>query len=679
MANSVIGALRVMLGMDTAEFEKGATRAQRETARFEKNLEKAGRKIGRIGKNLTASLTAPIMGAAAAFSASAHIIARESREIATSAQVAGESFEEFQRQAHAAKTVGIEFDKLGDIFKDVKDRVGDFVATGGGPMADFFENIAPKVGVTADAFRDLSGKDALQLYFDSLRKANVSSDEMVFYLEAMASDATALIPLLEKSGRGFEEIGKRANIISPKQQADFERYLVAQERLGEATQKLVIAFVESGMLDTVVELVESFAAWTSDLAETNPELLKMGTAAAAILAVLGPIITAIGALIPLLRLLPALLRGVGFAFRFALGPIGWAMLAIEGVYLAWKNWDKIEPILRRLYEGAKKWIKDNLGRVLTWVLNPISAVKDAFFHLYDAVVGNSYVPDMVDGIQREMARLQEVMVDPAASAARSVEDEMREMASEVSALLDRLFPEIAAAQQMLRDRALIEGSGLSDSAKAEARLRLVGGREARDVSFDTGPLAEAEKVSQAAEKITDAMTEQAEKAKVQTVRIAETFADMAKNVMSSLRGLVDDIRNGDFFDVLGGILDMVISLGKTGLFGKGFATRLNNTDFGGFRAMGGPVEAGRSYIVGERGAELFTPRTGGQIVSNDNLRAMGGRVDVTVTMDPSTGQLGAFVRNESGRMIARAAPAIGAASREATIGKLRQMQGRRLD
>lgn len=35
--------------------------------------------------------------------------------------------------------------------------------------------------------------------------------------------------------------------------------------------------------------------------------------------------------------------------------------------------------------------------------------------------------------------------------------------------------------------------------------------------------------------------------------------------------------------------------------------------FGGFRAHGGPVEAGRGYVVGERGPELFMPGTSGMI------------------------------------------------------------------
>jgi hypothetical protein len=36
----------------------------------------------------------------------------------------------------------------------------------------------------------------------------------------------------------------------------------------------------------------------------------------------------------------------------------------------------------------------------------------------------------------------------------------------------------------------------------------------------------------------------------------------------------------------------------------------------GFRASGGPVSAGRSYVVGERGPELFRPASAGTILPN---------------------------------------------------------------
>lgn len=44
----------------------------------------------------------------------------------------------------------------------------------------------------------------------------------------------------------------------------------------------------------------------------------------------------------------------------------------------------------------------------------------------------------------------------------------------------------------------------------------------------------------------------------------------------------------------------------------------------GARALGGPVKKGGTYLVGERGPELFTPDTGGKIVSNSALKTGGG-------------------------------------------------------
>jgi tape measure domain-containing protein len=72
--------------------------------------------------------------------------------------------------------------------------------------------------------------------------------------------------------------------------------------------------------------------------------------------------------------------------------------------------------------------------------------------------------------------------------------------------------------------------------------------------------------------------------------------------------------------------------------------------FGGARATGGPVTAGTSYLVGERGPELFTARSSGMIVPNEALRSGGGqsgRVEVIVTVAPS-GEFDSRVARVSG-------------------------------
>jgi hypothetical protein len=57
---------------------------------------------------------------------------------------------------------------------------------------------------------------------------------------------------------------------------------------------------------------------------------------------------------------------------------------------------------------------------------------------------------------------------------------------------------------------------------------------------------------------------------------------------------------------------------------------LAGLDFSGFRASGGPVSGGSSYIVGEKGPELFTPGTSGSITPNNALGGAGNTITVNV-------------------------------------------------
>ncbi|WP_288806306.1 hypothetical protein [uncultured Novosphingobium sp.] len=114
--------------------------------------------LGKAGAFASASITAPL----GLVAASMDNLAERARGMQNAANVAGMGFEAFQRGAYAAQSVGIEYDKFGDILKDTQDKIGDFVANKGGEMADFFKNVAPKVHVTAKSFKDLSGADAVK-------------------------------------------------------------------------------------------------------------------------------------------------------------------------------------------------------------------------------------------------------------------------------------------------------------------------------------------------------------------------------------------------------------------------------------------------------------------------------------------------------------------------------------
>ncbi|MCE7996421.1 MAG: phage tail tape measure protein [Roseivirga sp.] len=70
--------------------------------------------------------------------------------------------------------------------------------------------------------------------------------------------------------------------------------------------------------------------------------------------------------------------------------------------------------------------------------------------------------------------------------------------------------------------------------------------------------------------------------------------------------------------------------GATAAKGIGATLKTIVDGFGGFRADGGPVALGKSYIVGERGPEVFTPSQSGQIIPNHSLGGMVGGLRVEV-------------------------------------------------
>ena len=79
------------------------------------------------------------------------------------------------------------------------------------------------------------------------------------------------------------------------------------------------------------------------------------------------------------------------------------------------------------------------------------------------------------------------------------------------------------------------------------------------------------------------------------------------------------------------------------------------------KAIGGAVQRGRPYMVGERGAELFVPSRSGSIVPNNQLQG-GGGVVINQTINVTTG-VQQTVRTE----IANLMPRIAQASKQAVL------------
>jgi len=223
--------VEVHVGAKTSELKKGMNEAESIVKDTAKEIEVTGKKVDfqidvsgvqKTFDNLSSNISTQMLGlgkkiAAGIGSALAvdGLVSFTRNTISTASEVqkmsdlVGDSVEDFQYFAKGAETAGLSLEQFGQMGKDALDRLGE-ARRGEGEMMDFFEKVAPKIGVTIDMFKDLSGPEVIQAYYDGLEKANLSHAETITYMEQIVNDGSLLIPLLKDGGAGFKKWGEEA-------------------------------------------------------------------------------------------------------------------------------------------------------------------------------------------------------------------------------------------------------------------------------------------------------------------------------------------------------------------------------------------------------------------------------------------------------------------------------------
>jgi hypothetical protein len=124
-----------------------------------------------------------------------------------------------------------------------------------------------------------------------------------------------------------------------------------------------------------------------------------------------------------------------------------------------------------------------------------------------------------------------------------------------------------------------------------------------------------------------------EKNRFQVELLSNTLNSVGQQVSSVFEALImgTDNWNQTLAGVFNSLARIAFNFGLSSLAGddgKGFFSFLTGSLKP--RALGGPVSAGSSYLVGERGPEMFVPRTSGSIYPNDAMGIGGGNITVNV-------------------------------------------------
>ena len=642
----VLGYLKYVLGFDSLAFQEGLGDADKRLKAAQKSLSKTADKFTSIGAVMSVGITAPftalVSAAIPAAKESQQALGQVQAALTSMGDAAGRTLPQLQAQATALMKLST-FDD-----DDIMRKVTANLLTFGNVSGEAFDRAQlAAVNLSARLGQDLQSS-AIQLGkalnnpvqgLTALSRVGVSftaqQQEQIKAMTAAGNAAGAqaiILGELERQFGGSAEAMRKATpgIESQQAWADFQETVgaIALEVLPPLSRALTTLLDGFNNLSPGTQTFVVGAAAVA--AAIGPVLIGVGGLVSAfglVLPVLGPVMTGISAFGAVITTtaIPAIASFI-VALSPILIPLAAVAAAVGAVYLAWRNWvtikvyiDKALGWIQGLYTGVKNWLGEKLNAVFDGVKNKLKAVGGWFYDLYDKVVGHSYIPDMVDRIGDHMGRLQGNMVNVAQTATAATAAAFAKLEDDVRPIIERLFPERAAATGYAADAAKIAGSkNLSDADRAEATRRLGASNANTQTGLDAiggliggaiGPAAEAAQQLGGAWKAVEAAND----------NLAVSFAETTRSVASSLQGLVNSIRSGDWLDALAGIGDLVLQLGGTGLFGQSFKAKTSN--FGGFRAAGGSITGGKTYMVGERGPELFTAGRSGYITPNNRLGA----------------------------------------------------------
>lgn len=250
--------LIILLDAKTAKLDAKLKKTEAQLDKLDDTVKKTDTDF----KRMAATMVAGALAASAAIGVLIKSTAQFAKELRIAAVRNKETVEEMQAWAFAANTVGISLEKLGDIGKDTNEKIGEFLATGGGGFVDFIDvmKLTTEEGNRlAETFSKMSGTDVLQEMVKQMEAAGISGNRMSFALEGLASDTTDLIPLLSNGARelerlqlAFEGIGK---VLSGEDLAKIEAVGESFNQLGssfDATSRQLVA----DYADEIVNVIE---------------------------------------------------------------------------------------------------------------------------------------------------------------------------------------------------------------------------------------------------------------------------------------------------------------------------------------------------------------------------------------------------------------------------------------
>ena len=240
-------------------------------------------------------------------------------------------------------------------------------------------------------------------------------------------------------------------------------------------------------------------------------------------------------------------------------------------------------------------------------------------------------------------KISELNKDIQAAKLKDEKELLKFLEKQKKALDDQIEKEKKLAdQEVKRFKKLKENANsVTENLKLQNQLNLIklSGSEYEialaeaTLGFNKGTLAafdeEAFKIQRNNKLRIDSLLEQKRLTQEINTLLATEMSFAIKGLITGANSLNDAFRN-----ILNKMADAFLNMALFGNVGGSLTQGggLLGAIFGGLLHAGGPAKGGRSYIVGEKGPEMFTPGVSGMVTPNN---ALGGSTNIVVNVDAS--------------------------------------------
>ncbi len=353
MATSVIGALRVSLGLDATQFSRGLRQA-------ESSMQRLGRQMQIVG----AAVSAVGTGVALAIRGQLNAI----DELGKTAQMIGVPVEALSQLEHAANLSGVSMDGL----RTSLTRLGVNMTQN--------ERGFASLGI---AVRDADGQmrpviDVMMEISDRLAAMPDGAEKTALAVQLMGRSAGEMIPLMNDGSEAIRQMMQEADqlglTVSASSAAAAEQFNDNMDRIRAAATGIFRQIAEnlSPYLADLSERLVELSGWFRDL---SPEVQEFISVMAGLTFALGPVLIVIGGLVALLGApvigLIAVVVAVTAAIVAFWEELVWlkdviAGLISDGIEYLKEGFSSLSDVMRDRAQQAVEWVREKFEELVTY-------------------------------------------------------------------------------------------------------------------------------------------------------------------------------------------------------------------------------------------------------------------------------------------------------------------------